>query len=355
MLMGQNTMTSAPQGSIVKGRLMYSEKNYSEVITAGFVFALSSDKKQVLGYTTLANGTLTTGGGAWEISGLPKTGKIIFVGYASKVHRLCWMQELSLVGGKYYNLGDNLASIPTPTGSPTDALRGVNADPAVLILQSLLTIGWVIDFTQKGDKLQQIDALTDELTRYLSSCTNGHPLKIEGVFYSTVQIGTQCWMGDNLNDGKFINSDQSQTNNSELEKYCYNNDEKNCEKYGGLYQWDEMMKYTSNSGSQGICPDGWHIPTFEEFTELMNYFKDNINALKSTEDWNNDKNGNNQSNFNALPSGNFLAGFKDLGDEFGFWTSKELTEFQYKGQYAYIFYSMSKNLGYTYQCRLVKL
>jgi len=64
-----------------------------------------------------------------------------------------------------------------------------------------------------------------------------------GQTYNTVQIGTQCWLKENLNIGTKIPGTQNQANNGTIEKYCYNNDEANCAIYGGLYQWNEMMQY----------------------------------------------------------------------------------------------------------------
>lgn len=90
----------------------------------------------------------------------------------------------------------------------------------------------------------------------------------DGFIYSTAIIGTQCWMAENLNFGLMINGNISMSDNGVIEKYCYNNDTANCSIYGGLYQWDEMMGYTINSGIQGICPDGWHIPSDQEFIQL---------------------------------------------------------------------------------------
>jgi len=58
------------------------------------------------------------------------------------------------------------------------------------------------------------------------------------------------------------------TDNGVIEKYCYDNDTNNCNTYGGLYQWDEMMQYTTQQGAQGICPDGWHVPSDEEWKIL---------------------------------------------------------------------------------------
>lgn len=99
-----------------------------------------------------------------------------------------------------------------------------------------------------------------------------------GRIYSTVRgkkltIGksattdTIVWMAENLNVGKQVAMGH-QLNNDTIEKNCYDDDSTNCTIYGGLYQWGELMKYTTTNGAQGICPDGWHIPTNDEF---MNY------------------------------------------------------------------------------------
>ncbi|MDK2899267.1 MAG: hypothetical protein PWQ10_454, partial [Patescibacteria group bacterium] len=73
-------------------------------------------------------------------------------------------------------------------------------------------------------------------------------------------IGNQTWSKTNLNIGTMITGATNQTNNSIIEKYCYNNTESNCTTYGALYQWDEAMQYTNTEGAQGICPTGSHIP-----------------------------------------------------------------------------------------------
>jgi uncharacterized protein (TIGR02145 family) len=86
--------------------------------------------------------------------------------------------------------------------------------------------------------------------------------------YNTVKIGNQCWMAENLNIGTKIDAPASQANNGVIEKYCYNNQESNCGQCGGLYQWNEMMNYSAIESSQGICPDGWHVPSDNEFKIL---------------------------------------------------------------------------------------
>lgn len=63
-----------------------------------------------------------------------------------------------------------------------------------------------------------------------------------GITYNTVQINDQCWLKENLNIGTMIGTHNEMTNNSIIEKYCYENKEQNCDKYGALYQWSEAMQ-----------------------------------------------------------------------------------------------------------------
>jgi uncharacterized protein (TIGR02145 family) len=98
----------------------------------------------------------------------------------------------------------------------------------------------------------------------------------DGRVYRVVKIGQQWWMQENLNTGNRIHSSQAASNNGIIEKYCYSNSDNMCNKYGGLYRWNEMMNYepsdNGNPGTvKGICPAGWHIPTDAEWQELEMY------------------------------------------------------------------------------------
>jgi uncharacterized protein (TIGR02145 family) len=93
--------------------------------------------------------------------------------------------------------------------------------------------------------------------------------------YGTVQIGTQCWLTVNLNYGNAILSSQMQRDNCIPEKYCFNDNPVHCISTGGLYQWDEMMKFDNTSGTQGFCPPGWHIPTENDWTMLFKFYISN--------------------------------------------------------------------------------
>ena len=92
-----------------------------------------------------------------------------------------------------------------------------------------------------------------------------------GVTYTTIQIGTQCWFGQNLDYGTFIPKAVSQTNNSTVEKWCYDDVEANCTEYGGYYQWMELMDYDTTV-KQGLCPAGWHVADSADWAKLITYY-----------------------------------------------------------------------------------
>ncbi|MFH1159676.1 MAG: FISUMP domain-containing protein [bacterium] len=149
--------------------------------------------------------------------------------------------------------------------------------------------------------------------------------------YHTVMIGTQCWFAQNLNIGIKINGTVNQTNNGTIEKYCYNDVEWNCDVYGGLYQWDEMMQYVTTPGTQGICPTGWHLPTDAEWTILTTYLGGVSVAggkMKETgtTHWASPNTGaTNISGFTALPGG-YRYNYGDFGHltlDAYFWSSSQ--------------------------------
>ena len=165
-------------------------------------------------------------------------------------------------------------------------------------------------------------------------CIGTPTVTYAGKIYNTVQIGDQCWLKENLDVGTMINGILDQTNNSVIEKYCYEDVLSNCEKYGGLYTWDEAMKYeSSGSKVQGICPIGWRLPTIDEFRMLESAVNSDGNALKDTTPVQGHVLGTNTSGFTAL-----LAGSRGYGGHFShievhsfFWSSTE-----YDAIYTYI-------------------
>ena len=157
-------------------------------------------------------------------------------------------------------------------------------------------------------------------------------------YYDLVTIGTQTWMGENLNVGQQVNQSFDQRDNGVIEKYCYDNNISNCEIYGGLYQWTEAMQYNPSDAkpigtTQGICPDGWHIPTIDEWYTLKDYiYHDNNHYANTawplkeagTAHWNPPNDGTDEYGFTALPAGFWseqLQIFMTEGDWTIWWTS----------------------------------
>jgi len=157
-----------------------------------------------------------------------------------------------------------------------------------------------------------------------------------GQVYHTVVIGTQCWMKENLNLGKWLDQSQRQTEskNPVVEKYCFGNDFVNCDLWGGLYQWDEMMHYERAAGAQGICPAGWHVPDSRDWKELIRVLGGTETAggkMKSTgnRDWAVPNVGaTNSSQFTAYPGGYFdqtTQSWHDVHNAGYFWSSETIS------------------------------
>ena len=102
-------------------------------------------------------------------------------------------------------------------------------------------------------------------------------------------------MAENLNIGEMVAGDKDQADDSKVERYCYDNDTINCDRYGGLYQWAEMMKLPSECNTkscadsikpnhQGICPDDWRLLTYDDFVVILNSNgnNDGIKGVRST-------------------------------------------------------------------------
>ncbi len=167
-----------------------------------------------------------------------------------------------------------------------------------------------------------------------------------GQTYRTVQIGEQTWMAENMNfrydhtTGATVSS-------------CYNPSLENCGTNGWSYPWISAMDFGKLFSSdvrdcgydvtcikyvehpRGMCPEGWHLPSSEEWKTLRTYVAnflfngktDSVGyALKSTSGWDNDGNGSDAFGFNALPTGYYNATdqiYYDRLDNAYYWSSTE--------------------------------
>jgi len=156
---------------------------------------------------------------------------------------------------------------------------------------------------------------------------------IDGFVYNTVKIGNQVWMKENLKttryrDGSIIplTSSVSEWSAKTSGAYSsYDNDNANVTFFGALYNWYAI------TDNRGLCPDGWHIPTNEEWTELTEYLGGLEVAggkMKSTnsEEWFAPNTGaDNVSGFSAVGAGfrdgtGIYSGLKEISY---FWSSSE--------------------------------
>ena len=107
---------------------------------------------------------------------------------------------------------------------------------------------------------------------------NGEPgtgvTDIDGNFYPSVIIGNQEWMAENLKTTKYRNdspidypgTDNTAWQNNTTGAYAwYDNDIGWKDSYGALYNWHAV------NNSNGLCPNGWHVPSDADWTQLVDY------------------------------------------------------------------------------------
>jgi len=163
-------------------------------------------------------------------------------------------------------------------------------------LQIIFTITILIQFTNCSDtiKSNSVDLCFD----------------IDGNEYRTVTIGTQIWMAENLRVTHYQNGD------SILHSYHL----ENIDKYGILYGWRSV------NDDRKIAPEGWHIPTDDEWNILLSYIGDSSAIkIKSKTDWYENRNGTDIFGFTALPTGTKFSDrdVKMKTSTTVFWTSTE--------------------------------
>ena len=160
-----------------------------------------------------------------------------------------------------------------------------------------------------------------------------HPDTLTADGYRAVKIGQQIWMVDNLNTAVFRNGDTIADagildnfpdewvtlNDAKQPAWCYR---PRNEKFAKLYNWFAV------SDPRGLAPNGWHIPSADEWSVLIQRLdgRDHAaKALKSTSEWAVYDDGTNSSGFNAFPNGHCAysgqaRSFGEDGKSACFWT-----------------------------------
>ena len=181
------------------------------------------------------------------------------------------------------------------TEGDTLKLKGISSDYATVIVK--------------------IPTVSETYTFNFVACQDG-----DGNNYAIVEIGEQTWMAENIRTTKYPNGNDiphiaDDTEWADLEDndtddaYCfYDNDENSV--YGALYTYAAATNgVNTGTNIQGVCPDGWHVPSYDEWTTLSTQLGgENVagGKLKSTcmELWNTHNTGaTNESGFSVLPGG----------------------------------------------------
>ncbi len=237
-----------------------------------------------------------------------------------------------------------------------------------LIITMLLGIGYSqCDANGDGD-LDVLDVVI-EVDCILTDCWEGGPVceDIDGNVYETIQIGEQLWMAENLKVTHYQNGDEIPTNlddsSWESANYgtvaVYDDQESNIDTYGRLYSWYAV------DDNRGVCPENFHVPTDEEYTQLTIYLGGSDVAggkMKEAglEHWNAPNTGaTNESGFSGFPGGyrNTSGAYVDMGSLGVFRSSSEYSSSQawihslwYEDAVVYRGFNMNKNSGNSVRC-----
>jgi uncharacterized protein (TIGR02145 family) len=252
--------------------------------------------------TTLAGNTPQFGAGTWEIDtgtggsiSEPDNPESQFTGLAGNSYVLRW--TITTVCGSTQdevnisieaipllaNAGPDQINVPSPTtlagnnpatGTGTwtiiSGVGGILTDPnsPTSEFSGLANNSYTLRWTIPNACGTSSDDINITFTTSAFNCGTILTDYRDNQTYPTVLIGTQCWMAQNINIGTRVEGNVNMSNNSTIEKYCNSNLESRCDEYGGLYQWSEMMQYSTTPGAEGICTPGWHIPTDAEWKVL---------------------------------------------------------------------------------------
>lgn len=188
----------------------------------------------------------------------------------------------------------------------------------------LVLIAFAINGCTKEDNNSEPVAL-----KFNTNIAYGQMTDIDGNIYKTITIGSQTWMAENLRTTKFRNGVSIQTitgninwiNTSTPAMCWYGNKSENKFIYGALYNGFAVDSL--------ICPEGWHIPSDDEWQVLFDYVGNDSGKLREVGlHWliNNSSNSN-ETGFTAVPSGlrePFTGGFSEMGYITEWWSSTKL-------------------------------
>lgn len=264
-----------------------------------------------------------------------------------------------------------------------DGSTGTEQNPShTYTTEGTYTVTLIVTNAYGSDTVTKIDYITASPTPLVTGTFTDTR---DGQIYTTIEIGDQVWMSENL---KYLPSVIGYGTDSYTIPYYYVYDYNdtdvsaakataNYTTYGVLYNWPAAMNSAESSMSnpsevQGVCPSGWHLPSDDEWKTMemaLGMIQSDAGVtgyrgtdegvkMKSTSGWDYNGNGTNSSGFNALPGGNHgtAGSFYFLGGNGCWWSSSENSGTN--AWYRYLNYesdqvgrsNSSKTNGYSVRC-----
>ena len=138
----------------------------------------------------------------------------------------------------------------------------------------------------------------------------------DGEVYKTVKIGNQIWLAENLRYRGPVKKIDGWTIEEKYFYYPPDMRPSNIKEYGCLYTWETALK---------ACPDGWRLPTKDEFKALLTYVGSDISTRSQNLHATTWKSGADKYGFSALPAGYYYGGYYGhFGDYAFFWSATEV-------------------------------
>ncbi len=283
----------------------------------------------------------------------------------------------ALFSGNYNDLSNrpNFATVAT-SGNYNDLTNKPNIPTVPTNVSSFSNDAYYVTYNQLLSLIDSIKSIynskIDSLNDVISSIDNQSSLPcgsyvvsdFDGNIYTTVPIGSQCWLQQNLRTTKYADGEPitaggvgtgNWTSSTSIAYWYYPNDQNVASHIDGyMYNVKAVLhndSYASNSSTsvQGPCPNGWHVPSESEWNTLVDYVLNNnllacgsgaAKALASTSGWTSTGNNNccptsntfpekaNRTGFSALPCGYLKPsstgsswGFLEYGEAAYFWTT----------------------------------
>ena len=364
---GYITASSVPTNvGAFENDVHYITEAQLNAILASLNYTIDSLRERITALETLppTSGSVTTS----QISGITEHtavcgGEVLTDGGSAIVERgVCWSTSHNPTVNNSHTIDG------AGTGTFTSTLTGLAASTTYYVRAYVVNsvgigYGGEVSFTTLTDPCQGVTTVTD----------------YDGNVYNTIGLGNQCWMKENLrsthySDGTPISQGSSTSSST---RYYYNPGAS--ASYGYLYNWPAVKGPSSvSANNQGVCPNGWHVPSDGEWTELTQYLGSQsgyccssssfnvAKALAYTTGWNssttncavgNDQSANNATCFGALPAGAYnSSGYGDSGRYACFWSATESSSSNAYYRSLYYDYSTvsrndtNKSLGLSVRC-----